>query len=265
MVICSRELDGSIPPYLTASQLEAQRLLSNLTSSEAHETESETHQMIYGRDNRSYHCLDNDSTRSSVVDDTVVKFLNDQLALDALHNSALYKTLSHDALGQMGDGIKGFHTKAVSYDVNAKNERPSEQSQLSSPSSTSESMMQRLEIMRRKQHDDKLEKLKERIRKQRGHSEESIEKDRHLNFHEFPAALGGGTAVPTAKVRKVAIAPPAPSYKGTNAIKTVLCFFPFPFLIYCCGRIQVNLAITSEDGSLVSKILPTCTCKVIVM
>ncbi|XP_032884239.1 centrosome-associated protein 350 isoform X4 [Amblyraja radiata] len=215
-----KELDDSIPSYLTASQLEAQRLLSNLTSSEAHETESETHQMIYGRDNRSYHCLDNDSTRSSVVDDTVVKFLNDQLALDALHNSALYKTLSHDALGQMGDGIKGFHTKAVSYDVNAKNERPSEQSQLSSPSSTSESMMQRLEIMRRKQHDDKLEKLKERIRKQRGHSEESIEKDRHLNFHELPAALGVGTAVPTAKVRKIAIAPPAPSYKGFNPTET---------------------------------------------
>ncbi|XP_078263584.1 centrosome-associated protein 350 isoform X2 [Rhinoraja longicauda] len=211
-----RELDGSIPPYLTASQLEAQRLLSNLTSSEAQETGSETHQMIYGRDNQSYHSLDNDSTRSSVVDDTVVKFLNDQLALDTLHNSALYKTLSQDALGQKGDSIKGFHTKAVSYDVDAKNERPSEQSQLSSPSSTSESVMQRLEIMRRKQHDDKLEKLKERIRKQREHSEESIERDRHLNFHELPVVLGVGTAAPTTKVRKVAIAPPAPSYKGFN-------------------------------------------------
>ncbi|XP_051867641.1 centrosome-associated protein 350 isoform X2 [Pristis pectinata] len=215
-----RELDGTVPPCLTAGQLEAQRLLSNLTSNEAQGKESETRHMIYEQDNQSYHGLDNDSTRSTAVDDTVVKFLNDQLALDALHNSALYKNLSRDTLGQKGNGIKGFHTKVVSNDVDAKSERPSEQSQLSSPSSTSESVMQRLEIMRRKQYDDKLEKLKERIRKQREHSEEPVERDRQLNFHELPIALGVSTAVPATKVRKVAVAPPAPSYKGFNPTET---------------------------------------------
>ncbi|XP_062919741.1 centrosome-associated protein 350 isoform X3 [Mobula hypostoma] len=215
-----RELDGTIPPCLTASQLEAQHLLSNLTSNESQGKESESHHMIYDRDNRSYHSLDNDSTQSTAVDETVVKFLNDQLALDALHNSALYKTLSRDTLGQKGEGIKGFHTKALSNDVDAKSERPSEHSQLSSPSSTSDSVMQRLEIMRRKQHDDKLEKLKERIRKQREHSEEPVERDRQLSLYELPAVASVGTAVPTTKVRKVALAPPAPSYKGFNPTET---------------------------------------------
>ncbi|XP_072130467.1 centrosome-associated protein 350 isoform X3 [Mobula birostris] len=215
-----RELDGTIPPCLTASQLEAQHLLSNLTSNESQGKESESHHMIYDRDNRSYHSLDNDSTQSTAVDETVVKFLNDQLALDALHNSALYKTLSRDTLGQKGEGIKGFHTKALSNDVDAKSERPSEHSQLSSPSSTSDSVMQRLEIMRRRQHDDKLEKLKERIRKQREHSEEPVERDRQLSLYELPAVANAGTAVPTTKVRKVALAPPAPSYKGFNPTET---------------------------------------------
>ncbi|XP_069793686.1 centrosome-associated protein 350 isoform X3 [Narcine bancroftii] len=212
--------DGSIPPCLTAGQLEAQYLLSNLISSEVQGKESEIRHMIYERDNRSYHSLDVDSSRSSAVDDTVVKFLNDQLALDALHNSALYKTLNQDTVEQKGNGIKTFHSEAVSNDVGTKSEQPSEQSQLSSPNSTSGSMLQRLEMMRRKQHDDKLEKLKERIRKQREHSEEPLERDRQLNFLELPITLCAGTPTPTTKVRKVAVAPPGPSYKGFNPTET---------------------------------------------
>ncbi|XP_067846924.1 centrosome-associated protein 350 isoform X2 [Heptranchias perlo] len=218
-----REVDVRIPSYLTASQLEAQRLLSELNSSEVRGKEGEVSRMIYERDNRSYHCLDDDSTRSTAVDDTVVKYLNDRSALDTLHNSnALYKTLSRGALGQKeaNGSAKGPHAKPASYESDAKSDRPSEQSQLSSPSSTSESMMQRLEIMRRKQHDDKLEKLKERIRKQREQSEESAERDRLLNFSEQPVAPNVDTAAPTTKVRKVAAAPPAPSYKGFNPMET---------------------------------------------
>uniref|UniRef100_UPI00398EA7E5 centrosome-associated protein 350 isoform X2 n=1 Tax=Pristiophorus japonicus TaxID=55135 RepID=UPI00398EA7E5 len=216
-----REVDVRVPSYLTASQLEAQRLLSELNSSEVRGKGSEASRMIYERDNRSYHCLDDDSTRSTAVDDTVVKYLNDHSALDALHTSdALYKTLSRGGLGQKGSAAKGPHAKPVGYESDAKSDRPSEQSQLSSPTSTSESMMQRLEIMRRKQHDDKLEKLKERIRKQREQSEESAERDRLLNFSELPVVPNVDTAVPTTKVRKVAAAPPAPSYKGFNPMET---------------------------------------------
>ncbi|XP_067894047.1 centrosome-associated protein 350 isoform X2 [Heterodontus francisci] len=214
----NRQVDVRVPTYLTASQLEAQRLLSELNANEVRGKESEISHMIYERDNRNYHCLDNESTRSTAVDDTEVKYLNDRSALDALHNSdALYKTLGRGALGQKGSTAKGPHAKLVSYESDAKSDRPSE---LSSPSSTSESMMQKLEMMRRKQHDDKLEKLKERIRKQREQSEESAERDRLLNFSELPAAPTVDTAAPTTKVRKVTAAPPAPSYKGFNPMET---------------------------------------------
>ncbi|XP_078417608.1 centrosome-associated protein 350 isoform X2 [Cetorhinus maximus] len=212
-----REVDVRVPSYLTASQLEAQRLLSELNSSEVRGKESEISHMIYERDNRNYHCLDDESTRSIAVDDTEVKYLNDRSALDALHNSnALYKTLGRGALGQK----VGTHSKIASYESDTKSDWPSEQSQLSSPSSTPESVMQKLEMMRRKQHDDKLEKLKERIRKQREQSEESAERDRLLNFSELPAVPAVDTAVSTTKVRKVAAAPPAPSYKGFNPMET---------------------------------------------
>ncbi|XP_078074083.1 centrosome-associated protein 350 isoform X3 [Mustelus asterias] len=216
-----REVDARVPPYLTASQLEAQRLLSELNSSEVRGKESEISHMIYERDNRNYHCLDDESTRSTAVDNTEVKYLNDHSALDALNNSdALYKTLGRGVPGHKVSTAKGPQSKVASYESDTKSDRPSEQSQLSSPSSTSESMMQKLEMMRRKQHDDKLEKLKERIRKQREQSEESAERDRLLNFSELPAVPVVDSAVSTTKVRKVAAAPPAPSYKGFNPMET---------------------------------------------
>ena len=81
---------------------------------------------------------------------------------------------------------------------------------------------QRLENLRRRQPDEKLEKLKERIRKQREHLEEAAERDKLLGYLEQPirGALGSSSSgtVPTAKakVRKVAPAPPAPVYRGTR-------------------------------------------------
>ncbi|XP_059503699.1 centrosome-associated protein 350 isoform X3 [Stegostoma tigrinum] len=216
-----REVDVRVPSYLTASQLEAQRLLSERNSSEVRGKECEVSRMIYERDNRNYHCLDNESTCSTAVEDTEVKYLNDHSALDGLHSSdALFKTLGRDSLGQKGDTEKGPHVKLMSCESDTKSDRPSEQSQLSSPNSTSESVMQKLEMMRRKQHDDKLEKLKERIRKQREHSDESTERERLLNLSELPAVPATDTTISTAKVRKIAAAPPAPSYKGFNPMET---------------------------------------------
>ncbi|XP_060686058.1 centrosome-associated protein 350 isoform X4 [Hemiscyllium ocellatum] len=216
-----RDVDVRVPSYLTASQLEAQRLLSERNSNDVRGKESDVSRMIYERDNRNYHCLDNESTCLTAVDDTEVKYLNDRSALDGLHSSdALYKTLDRGALGPKGGTDKGPHVKVVSHESGAKSDRPSEQSHLSSPSSTSESVMQKLEMMRRKQHDDKLEKLKERIRKQREHSEESAERDRLLNLSELTVVPAMDPAASTAKVRKVAAAPPAPSYKGFNPMET---------------------------------------------
>lgn len=94
----------------------------------------------------------------------------------------------------------------------------------STPSSSPGSASQRLENLRRHQPDDKLEKLKERIRRQRQHLEEAAEKEKLMGYMERPitAAMCSNdtktTNTATAKVRKVAAAPPAPIYKGTLSV-----------------------------------------------
>ncbi|XP_051930367.1 centrosome-associated protein 350 isoform X2 [Hippocampus zosterae] len=85
----------------------------------------------------------------------------------------------------------------------------------STPSTSPGSDSQRLENLRRHQPDDKLEKLKERIRRQVKHQEETAEKEKVLGHLEQPIISAksnrGGTS---AKIRKVAAAPQAPTYKG---------------------------------------------------
>lgn len=97
----------------------------------------------------------------------------------------------------------------------------------STPSTSPGSASQRLENLRRHQPDDKLEKLKERIRRQRQHLEEAAEREKLLGYLEQPimADAGSNTAgnsnLPTAKIRKVAAAPPAPIYKGILTVRVI--------------------------------------------
>lgn len=90
----------------------------------------------------------------------------------------------------------------------------------STPSTSPGSASQRLENLRRHQPDDKLEKLKERIRRQRQHLGETAEKERLFGSVEQPKIAaarnnnGDTNNMPRAIVRKVAAAPPAPTYKG---------------------------------------------------
>lgn len=96
----------------------------------------------------------------------------------------------------------------------------------STPSTSPGSASQRLENLRRHQPDDKLEKLKERIRRQRKHLEEAADRERLLGYLEQPimAAVGSDNTaanLPGAKIRKVAAAPPAPVYKGSPQNLTV--------------------------------------------
>lgn len=84
----------------------------------------------------------------------------------------------------------------------------------SSPSSTSTCNSQRLDILKPRQHDVKLEKLKERIRKQWEHSEETNGQGQNLGHIGHPVMAVNADSSVTAKVRKVAAAPPAPTYKG---------------------------------------------------
>uniref|UniRef100_A0A8C0PUP6 Centrosomal protein 350 n=1 Tax=Canis lupus familiaris TaxID=9615 RepID=A0A8C0PUP6_CANLF len=77
-----------------------------------------------------------------------------------------------------------------------------------------------LDILKHRQHDVKLEKLKERIRKQWEHSEETNGRGQNLGHIDHPVMVVNVDNSVTAKVRKVATAPPAPSYKGFNPSET---------------------------------------------
>nr|XP_023668925.1 centrosome-associated protein 350 isoform X4 [Paramormyrops kingsleyae] len=170
------------PPLLTPSQLEAQTLLSELPYLCSHD--AQLSRLVYLRDTRDEQTRHSESILSSALDSTVVRYLNDRSALDALRQPRW--------------------------------EGSPEAPQSSSPGSAS----RRLEGLRRRQPDDKLEKLKERIRRQREHLEEAVAVEARMGHLERPLLVANGLestlAVPTAKVRKVAAAPPAPVYKGFN-------------------------------------------------
>ncbi|KAJ8277769.1 hypothetical protein GJAV_G00079660 [Gymnothorax javanicus] len=175
-------------PPLTPAQLEAHSLQEERPPSSSQDLRLS--QLLYHSDTRNQQSHDMDSPASSALDSTVVRYLNDRPALDALQGAACHA----------GGGATG----AVG----------AETSQSSSPGSAS----QRLENLRRRQPDDKLEKLKERIRRQREHLEEAAERERLLGYLGGSAEIA--TAAPAANVRKVAPAPPAPIYKGFNPTET---------------------------------------------
>ncbi|XP_067391314.1 centrosome-associated protein 350 isoform X2 [Emydura macquarii macquarii] len=223
-----RETYGA-PSYQSASQLEAKRLLSGLDSNETQGKTEGMSRMIYDRDERDLHNRDFESPRSSAADDTVVRYLNDRPAIDALQNiesllKAVNPTRSEEEKinGSRGDES---NTKtplsSTTQDAELKGIRLAE----SSLSSTSTSSTHRLDILKQRQHDAKLhdaklEKLKERIRKQWENSEELGSKGHHLGYAEQPVVVTNVENAVTPKVRKVAVAPPAPTYKGFNPAET---------------------------------------------
>ncbi|XP_071984219.1 centrosome-associated protein 350 isoform X2 [Engystomops pustulosus] len=131
---------------------------------------------------------DFDSTRSSAVDETTVRYLNDRLAIDNLHWQ-LHRSQS-DFSNDYRDPTEPSHPPAVS------------------------PLSNRLETLKRRQPDAKLEKLKERIRRQWELSEERDNKER------LPESINFPDNVTSAKTRKVTSAPPAPSYRGFNPPET---------------------------------------------
>lgn len=173
---------------------------------------------------------DLNGTHSLALESTDVHYLTDQPALGALRAAGQPNSLS-------GTGVLGE-------EESTHKAQRSMDSQLSSPSVTATASMsrrgestpstspgsasQRLQNLRRHQPDDKLEKLKERIRRQRKHLEEATDKEKLLGFLEQPimASVGSnsGSNLPTAKVRKVAAAPPAPIYKGNMSSQACLFF-----------------------------------------
>uniref|UniRef100_A0AAY5EDV5 CAP-Gly domain-containing protein n=1 Tax=Electrophorus electricus TaxID=8005 RepID=A0AAY5EDV5_ELEEL len=152
-------------------------------------------QLVYNRDLRPLHGAELDSTRSSALDATTVHYLNNSPHLE------MPRAAQQDT--------PGSEVRPVAPPVDDQT-GAAHSSTASSPGSA------RLEKLRQRQTDGKLEKLRERIRRQREQLEETAER----RMLEQPAGLGAAHGLciplPTATVRKVAPAPPAPIYKGFN-------------------------------------------------
>ncbi|XP_055581094.1 centrosome-associated protein 350 isoform X2 [Falco cherrug] len=205
-------------PYHGSSQLEAKQLLSTLDFSEAEGKTETTGHMIYDRDERDLHSRDFESP-CSAADETVVRYLNDRPAVDALQNNeAFLKVATPPRLeDEKSSGSRGDESSTKTPQSNTSQDC---ELKASSPSATSTSSAHRLEILKRRQHDAKLEKLKERIRKQWEHSEELVGRGQHSGYAEQPVVITNMESAVTPKVRKVAVAPAAPSYRGFNPAET---------------------------------------------
>ncbi|XP_029285221.1 LOW QUALITY PROTEIN: centrosome-associated protein 350 [Cottoperca gobio] len=223
------------PPPHPSSQLEAYSLQSVPGSSHPSTPPPSNpllSQLVYQRDTRDTQTdRDLDSTHSSALESTEVRYLNDQPALATLRTIG---NQSHTGVRVPAwEGAEEESTPKAQLGMDGQESSPCLASAPgfvrrgeSTPSTSPGSASQRLENLRRHQPDDKLEKLKERIRRQRQHLEEAAEREKLLGSLEQPviAAVGSNNAgtfnMPTAKIRKVAAAPPAPIYKGFNSTET---------------------------------------------
>ncbi|KAM9283740.1 centrosome-associated protein 350 isoform 4-T5 [Morus bassanus] len=206
-------------PYHSSSQLETKQLVSSLDFGEAEGKTEITGRMIHDRDERDLHSRDFESPCSSAADETVVRYLNDRPAIDALQNDeAFLKVATAPRLEE--ERTSGSRGDESSTKTPQSNTSQDSELKVSSPSATSTSSAHRLEILKRRQHDVKLEKLKERIRKQWEHSEELGGRGQHSGHAEQPVVITNMENAVTPKVRKVAAAPAAPSYRGFNPAET---------------------------------------------
>nr|XP_031544675.1 centrosome-associated protein 350 isoform X3 [Vicugna pacos] len=219
-LVSYREVHGT-PSNISPSHLESKHVYCVDVNEEKPESGN---RIICNREDRNIRCCDFESSQSSVINDTVVRFLNDRPTIDALQNSeclikmaAPMRTEEEKPNRAKGNenNLKAFLNN-MGHDIDPKVLRLTD----SSPSSTSTCNSQRLDILKRRQHDVKLEKLKERIRKQWEHSEETNGRGQNLGHIDHPVMVVNVDNSVTAKVRKVAAAPPAPAYKGFNPSET---------------------------------------------
>ncbi|OXB84284.1 UNVERIFIED_CONTAM: hypothetical protein H355_007167 [Colinus virginianus] len=201
-------------PYHSSGQVEAKQLLSCLDFCEA---EGKT--AVMGRNERDLHRGDSVSPCSSAASETVVRYLNDGPAIDALQNKeALLKAATPPRLEE-GKTSSSRGDESSTKTLLSNTSQDSEL-KVSFPSATSSSSAHRLEMLKRQQHAAKLEKLKERIRKQWEHSEELSARGQRSGFAEQPVVITNVESTVTPKVRKVTAGPAAPAYKGFNTAET---------------------------------------------
>ncbi|NXM04831.1 CE350 protein, partial [Tyrannus savana] len=213
-----RDISSSLS-YHSSSQLEAKQLLSGLELSEAEGKAELPGHLTHDREERDRHSRDFESPCSSAADETVVRYLNDRPTIDALHNNEAFLrvTASPRLEEEKNSGSRGDESSTKASQSNTSQDS---ELKVSSPSATSICSAHRLEILKQRQHDAKLEKLKERIRKQWENSEEPSGRGQHLGCAEQPVVIGNVENTVTPKVRKVTAVPAAPSYRGFNPAET---------------------------------------------
>ncbi|NXO67458.1 CE350 protein, partial [Phainopepla nitens] len=202
--------------YPSSSQLEAKQLLSGLELNEA-EGKSELPACLAHERDR--HGRGFASPFPGAADETVVRYLNDRPTIDALQSTeAFLRVAAPPRLEE--EKTSGFREDESSTRASPSNTSQDSELKVSSPSATSICSTHRLEILKQRQHDAKLEKLKERIRKQWEHSEELSGRGQHLGYAEQPVVVTNVENTVTPKVRKVTAVPAAPSYRGFNPAET---------------------------------------------
>ncbi|NXM68003.1 CE350 protein, partial [Serilophus lunatus] len=195
----------------SSSQLEAKQLLSGLDLGEAEGKAELPGPLAHGRDL--------ESPCSSAADETVVRYLNDRPTIDALQNNeAFLRVAAPPRLEE--EKASSFRGDESSTKASQSSMSQDSELKVSSPSATSICSAHRLEILKQRQHDAKLEKLKERIRKQWEHSEELSGRGQRLGYAEQPVVITNVENKVTPKVRKVTAVPAAPSYRDFKPAET---------------------------------------------
>ncbi|NWV32481.1 CE350 protein, partial [Grantiella picta] len=205
--------------YHSSSQLEAKQLLSDLELSEAEGKSDLAARLTHDQDEGDQDSRGFDSPFPSAADETVVRYLNDRPTIDALQNNEAFLRLAAPPRREE-DKTSGSRGDESSTKASQSNTSQDSELKLSSPSATSICSAHRLEILKQRQHDAKLEKLKERIRKQWEHSEELRGRGQHSGYAEQPVVVTNVENKVTPKVRKVTAVPAAPSYRGFNPAET---------------------------------------------
>ncbi|NWR76603.1 CE350 protein, partial [Centropus unirufus] len=215
-------LDPSLSHH-GSGQLEAKQQLSSLDLSEVEGGTEITGPVVHERD---LHSRDFENLCSSAADETVVRYLNDRPAINALQNNEVFlKAATPPGLEEgrtSGSRVDESSTKTPPSNTSSNTSQDSDL-KVSSPSAMTTSSAHRLEILKQRQHDAKLEKLKERIRKQWEHSEELSGRGQHSGYVEQPIVVTNMENAVIPKVRKVAAAPAAPSYRGFNPAEMKVC------------------------------------------
>lgn len=167
-----------------------------------------------------------ESAHSSAPERTDIRYLNDQPAVDRLVTAG--QSQRHVILRERTDedGSPKAQSGRDNLDLSPSPATSTMNHGQSIPSSSPGSASQRLENLRLHQHDDKLEKLKERIRRQRQHLQEAAEREKLLGHLERPIAASSAINCAdfnnTTKIRKVAPAPPPPVYKGNISVVYII-------------------------------------------